>query len=60
MEELSIEIENDLLIQLEEVLEPMGITTEQLLMQFIRFCSDPNNYDEVKSFFENCKNDAIA
>ncbi len=59
MEEITIEIDEELLTQLNEIVKPMGMRPEWLTEQFIRFCADPNNYDDVKSFFDKCKKDGL-
>ena len=60
MEEIKIEIDEELLEQLNRIIQPLGWTSESLAEQFLRFCADPKNYDEVKAFFDKCKEEGMA
>lgn len=40
VDEMTVEIEDGLLEQAKVLLEPMGMTVEELLRQFIRWCAE--------------------
>lgn len=48
-ETIDIEIDSELLKQLREILEPMGLTPELLAVQFIEWCVNPATQNEAIS-----------
>jgi len=40
METVTIEVDSDLLEQVKELIKPYGITPEQLIEQFFRWCAE--------------------
>lgn len=48
-ETIDIEIDSELLKQLREILDPMGLTPELLAAQFIEWCVNPATQEEAFS-----------
>ena len=49
--EISIEIEETVLADVEELCTREGITVEGLIVSFLYFCADPNNHETVREWF---------
>lgn len=47
LEIIEIEVEAELLRQVEEVIQPMGINMEQLIQMFFSWVVDPNTREEA-------------
>ena len=50
--EISFEIEENLLDEVNSFCANLGIQTEQLILAFIRFCTSKDNYPALKEFIE--------
>lgn len=48
MIEFNVEVDEDLYNQVKEMYAPQGITPEQLVEQFIRFCAAPETQEQAK------------
>ena len=48
MADLTIEIEETLLRDVQNLCSELGFTIEQLIVEFLRFCACPENYDVVR------------
>ena len=44
---VSFEIDADLLEQINKLIEPMGLTFEDLIIRFLEFCADPETKEEA-------------
>jgi len=54
MVDISIDIDEYLLREVQKVCSGYGITVEQLIVAFIHFCACPDNYEAVKVYFSQC------
>lgn len=52
---ISVEIDSELYAQASAVLKEQGLTLEEVLVAFIRFCSLPENTDTLKAWWEKAK-----
>jgi len=50
--EISFEIEESLLDEVNSICANLSIQTEQLILAFIRFCTFKDNYPALKEFIE--------
>lgn len=53
---ISVEIDSELCAQASAVLKEQGLTLEEVLVAFIRFCSLPENTETLKAWWEKAKN----
>jgi len=53
--EITLEIEEGLLIETNRTCAELGVSSEQLLLAFIRFCTSIDNYPALKEFLNYCK-----
>ena len=49
--EVSIEIEEAVLVAVQDICARVGITVEELIVSFIRFCADSRNHAFIKEWF---------
>ena len=52
---ISVEIDSDLYTKASAVLNEHGLTVEELLEAFIRFCALPENKDTLKTWWDTVK-----
>ena len=60
MVEFSVEIDADLYDEVKSIFAPQGITPEQLIEQFIRFCADPQTQEQAKEMLRQWKREYDA
>ena len=50
---IQLEVERELLDQVEELIAPMGISHEQLIHSFLKWCTDPSTKDAAIAYLKN-------
>lgn len=54
-ETVEIEVDSIVLEQLKEIITPMGLTPEELIVQFFKWCVNPDTQEEAISWLKKAK-----
>lgn len=54
-ETVEVEVDAILLEQLKQVIEPMGLTPEELIVQFFYWCANPDTQEEAIAWLKKAK-----
>jgi len=57
METVVVQVDADLLAQLTQIIKPMGLTPEMLIVRFFEWCVAPETKDEAISWLLKHKED---